>query len=104
MTCRAMVIEMIKDAVDTSNTRVCKEYVEMVVVNKTWNVLEHNRILREIQSGDDELKMEIEKSLRNAREVKEAEKAMIREEQLDRARFQKIKALKMFWKKRGEVE
>jgi hypothetical protein len=37
-------------------------------------VLEHNRILREIQSGNDELEMEIDKSLRNTREVKEAEK------------------------------
>ena len=46
--------------------------------------------------------MEIEKSLRNAKEVKEAEKAMLREEQLDRARFQKIKALKLLWKKRRD--
>ena len=30
MTCRALAIEMIRDAVDTSNTRVCKDYVEMV--------------------------------------------------------------------------
>jgi hypothetical protein len=75
--------------VDTSNTRDCKDYVEMVVVNKAWNVLEHDRIWKEIQSGDDELEIEIEKSLRNAREIKDAEKAMMREEQLDRERFQK---------------
>ena len=73
-----------------------------VVVNKAWNVLEHDRILREIQTGDGELRMEIDKSLRNAREVEEAEKAMVREEQLDRARFQKIRALKLLWKKRRD--
>ena len=102
MTCRALVVEMLQDAVDNSNSRLCKEYVEVVVVNKAWNKLEHDRILREIQTGGEDLRIDVEKSLRDVREVEEAEKALIREEQLDRARFQKIKALKLLWKKRRE--
>ena len=52
----------------------------------------------ELDAGGDKLIEKIQKSLKYKKEVEEAMKANEIEEQMDRARSQKVKALKILWR------
>ena len=77
MICKEMAREVIKKTMKESDRRVCRDIVEITVVDECWKHLEYGRIMRQILTGDNSLKLDIDRGLR---EVKEAGEAMLTEE------------------------
>ena len=87
-------------AVQEYNDRLCKEIVMEEVVHKAWLELEVQHIMEMMYRGDITMRVKVEHRLREERELLEAEEAQMRQAQKDRARLNKMKALKILWKKK----
>ena len=80
--------------------RPCRQLVEQDLTDRVWKRVEHNRILLVIEY--ESLAGEVEQSLREAREVKEAVLAMMKEEEMVKKRLEKLEELRKLWKKKRE--
>ena len=96
--CGEMVIEMVEEAFTEARMRPCRQLVEQDLTDRVWKRVEHRRILMVIEY--ESLGIEIEQSLREAREVKEAEMAMMKEEEMVKKRLEKLEELRKLWKKK----
>ena len=94
---------MIGMAVEMSEERLCRELVEMEVVEECWRMLEFERIMREIMMGDTTLKTKVEHGLRYSSEMVEAVEVMLAEEAANTRRMEKMERLKIAWKRKMET-
>ena len=94
--CKELITELIMKAGTEARMKICRELVEGVVVDVSWNNLELRRILDELGQGDPNLARMVEQSLRKAREHMEAEVAT-------QKRQDKLKILRKIWKEKKET-
>ena len=73
--CKNLITELVMRASTEVEENMCRELVEGVVVDRSWNILEFRRIIDELEQGDPNLATMVEQSLREAREHMEAEVA-----------------------------
>jgi hypothetical protein len=99
---KVLVREMVDKAVMASKRMVCEYWVDTVLIDKCWSTLECGRMLQEILEGGDNLREGVEAVLRDIREVKEAEPAMMLEEELMLKRREKVERQRLAWRKRME--
>ena len=102
--CREVLEEIIVEAVTRSREMVSVGILNEEVVDKAWATVEYHRILKEVEYMN--LSSRLEKHLREARELVEAEKALFLEQELREKRRKRIQELKEMWavrKKEKEV-
>ena len=75
--------------------------MEVSVVDGCWRSLEYRRLMSEILTGDKIIQLDIEKGRKEAREVEEAEEAILKEEAAVTSRLEKVKRLKKEYKDEG---
>ena len=76
--------------------------MEVSVVDGCWRSLEYRRLMSEILTGDKIIQLDIEKGRKKAREVEEAEEAILKEEAAVTSRLEKVKRLKKEYKDEGK--
>lgn len=76
--------------------------MEVSVVDGCWRSLEYRRLMSEILTGDKIIQLDIEKGRKEAREVEEAEEAILKEEAAVTSRLEKVKRLKKEYKDEGK--
>ena len=76
--------------------------MEVSVVDGCWRSLEYRRLMSQILTGDKIIQLDIEKGLKEAREVEEAEEAILKEEAAVTSRLEKVKRLKKEYKDEGK--
>ena len=81
MMCKGMVMEMVDRSAEMSERRVCSDWVNTTLVDSCWSTMEYGRVMEEILDAGDDLTLKIETGLRNIREEKEAEIALLLEEE-----------------------
>ena len=81
---------------------MCKDMVEGVVMEDSWEVMEMKRLIAEIGDGGGERKRAIEHHLRDERETEEAAKMILKEEEESTRRKEKARKLEEGWRKRLE--
>ena len=79
-TCKNIVMELIGEAVQESALKLCRELVEDVLVGGSWEDLEVNRLMKEVEGGGVRRRKLVEIQLRNLREEDEAVEALLAEE------------------------
>ena len=79
-TYRAVFMDMEYKAVDSPEKRNCYAMISRIV-DIAWEELQANRIVTEIWAGDDSIKKEVERRLRDRRDEEEALRMMIVEEE-----------------------
>ena len=77
--CRAVLVEMVFKAVDNSEERHCYDMVSKMV-GMAWVEIQATRIVTEIWAGDDSIRKEVERRLKDRRDEEEAIRVMIVEE------------------------
>ena len=76
-----------------SDREICRTIVEVSVVDECWRSFEYRRLMSEILTGDKITQLDIEKGLKEAREMEEAEEAILKEEAAVISRLEKVKSL-----------
>ena len=102
--CREVLEEIIVEAVTRSREMVSVGILNEEVVDKAWATVEYHRIIKEVEYMN--LSSRLEKHLREARELVEAEKAFSLRQELRDKRHRRIQELKEMWavrKKEKEV-
>jgi hypothetical protein len=100
MMCKGLVMEMVDRSADMSERRVCSDWVNTTLVDNCWSMMEYGRVMGEILDAGDDLILRIEIGLRNIREEKEAEVALLLEEEAMARRHEKVERLRLAWSKR----
>ena len=100
--CRAVLVEMVFKAVDNSEERHCYDMVSKIV-DIAWIEIQASRIVTEIWAGDDTIRKEVERRLKDRREEEEAIRMMIVEEDERRRRLERVQLLEGLWQRRMEA-
>ena len=101
-TCRAVLMEMVYKAVDNSEESHCYDMVSKIV-DMAWVELQASRVVTEIWAGDDSIRKEVERRLRDKRKEEEAIRIMIVEEDKRRRRLERVQLLEGLWQRRMEA-
>ena len=98
MMCKGLVMEMVDRSAEMSERSVCSDWVNTTLVDSCWSTLEYGRGMEEILDAGDDLTLKIETGLRNIREEKEAEVALLMEEEARRHKM--VERLRLAWSKK----
>jgi hypothetical protein len=93
-------MEMVDRSAEMSERRVCSDWVNTTLVDRCWIALEYGRVMEEILDAGADLTLKIETGLRNIREEKEAEVALLMEEEARRHKM--VERLRLAWRKKME--
>ena len=93
--CWDLVLESADDAILESRNRLCKEVLVETVLTGAWEALEVRRIVKEAKDGG--LMEEVEADLRMIREERECILMLVKEEQAQTRRLEKVDRLKRAW-------
>ena len=95
-------MEMVDMSAEMSKRRVCSDWVNTTLVDSCWIALEYGRVMEEILDAGADLTLRIETGLRNIREEKEAEVALVLEEEAMARRHRKVERLRLAWSMKME--
>ena len=96
--CRSLVVDLVEGAVKESGEKLCKEVILKEVVDKAWEEIEFEYIMKMMDKGTIGLRGRVEERLQEDRQLLEAEEATIRQQELDTIRKEKSEALKAIWR------
>jgi hypothetical protein len=103
MLCKRLVMELVDSAVMESEMMICSNWLNSTLLDKCWSTLEERRIMFERREGDEGTRRGVEICLRNIREGEEAEVALLLEEEAMLRRHEKVKRLRLAWKRKMEL-
>jgi hypothetical protein len=96
--CEELLENTIEAAVTRSRERVSVWILNEEVMDNAWTTLEHHRIMEIIEYMG--LSSVVEKQLREARELVEAEQSFLLKQEQRRRRQERVEELKELWKKK----